>query len=73
MNGISANYLQDNNCWFYLVNLEVWWDKYMSLERRRCLYPSLNYFEHFNGRFTNQYKIVCSLVNGLRCRRLGEF
>ncbi|KAG5599911.1 hypothetical protein H5410_031281 [Solanum commersonii] len=29
--------------------------------------------EHFNGRFTNQYETVRSLLNGLRCRHLGEF
>ncbi|KAG5581599.1 hypothetical protein H5410_052226 [Solanum commersonii] len=33
----------------------------------------LTILEHFNGRFTNQYKIVRSLLNGLRCRYLGEF
>ncbi|WMV51037.1 hypothetical protein MTR67_044422 [Solanum verrucosum] len=33
----------------------------------------LTILEHFNGRFTNQYKTVRSLLNGLRCRHLGEF
>ncbi|KAG5577326.1 hypothetical protein H5410_057460 [Solanum commersonii] len=33
----------------------------------------LTILEHFNGRFTNQYEIVRSLLNGLRCRHLGEF
>ncbi|KAG5571194.1 hypothetical protein H5410_060960 [Solanum commersonii] len=29
--------------------------------------------EHFNGRFTNQYETVRSLLNALRYRHLGEF
>ncbi|KAG5599471.1 hypothetical protein H5410_030841 [Solanum commersonii] len=29
--------------------------------------------EHFSGRFTNQYETVHTLLNGLRCRTLGEF
>ncbi|KAG5616195.1 hypothetical protein H5410_016019 [Solanum commersonii] len=29
--------------------------------------------EHFSGRFTNQYETIRSLLNGLRCRHLGEF
>ncbi|KAG5594635.1 hypothetical protein H5410_035867 [Solanum commersonii] len=33
----------------------------------------LTILEHFNGRITNQYEIVRSLLNGLRCRHLGEF
>ncbi|KAG5572428.1 hypothetical protein H5410_062194 [Solanum commersonii] len=33
----------------------------------------LTILEHFNGRFTNQYETVFSLLNGLRCRHLGEF
>ncbi|KAG5585085.1 hypothetical protein H5410_045519 [Solanum commersonii] len=33
----------------------------------------LTILEHFNGRFTNQYETVCSLLNGLRCRHLGKF
>ncbi|KAG5628978.1 hypothetical protein H5410_000695 [Solanum commersonii] len=33
----------------------------------------LTILEHFNGRFTNQYETVRSLLNGLRCRNLGEF
>ncbi|XP_049347930.1 uncharacterized protein LOC125812495 [Solanum verrucosum] len=33
----------------------------------------LTILEHFNGRFTNQYEIVRTLLNGLRCRTLGEF
>ncbi|KAG5605132.1 hypothetical protein H5410_026624 [Solanum commersonii] len=33
----------------------------------------LTILEHFNGRFTNQYEIVHSLLNDLRCRTLGEF
>ncbi|KAH0634811.1 hypothetical protein KY284_037597 [Solanum tuberosum] len=33
----------------------------------------LTILEHFNGRFTNQYETVSSLLNGLRCRHLGEF
>uniref|UniRef100_M1DDN2 Zinc knuckle family protein n=1 Tax=Solanum tuberosum TaxID=4113 RepID=M1DDN2_SOLTU len=33
----------------------------------------LTILEHFNGRFTNQYETVRSLLNGLRCRHLGEF
>ncbi|KAG5619552.1 hypothetical protein H5410_004770 [Solanum commersonii] len=33
----------------------------------------LTILKHFNGRFTNQYETVRSLLNGLRCRHLGEF
>ncbi|KAG5610977.1 hypothetical protein H5410_022258 [Solanum commersonii] len=33
----------------------------------------LTILEHFSGRFTNQYEIIRSLLNGLRCRHLGEF
>nr|XP_016441398.1 PREDICTED: uncharacterized protein LOC107766994 [Nicotiana tabacum] len=33
----------------------------------------LTILEHFNGRFTNQHKIVSTLLNGLRCRTLSEF
>ncbi|KAG5569976.1 hypothetical protein H5410_059742 [Solanum commersonii] len=33
----------------------------------------LTILEHFNGRFTNQYETVRNLLNGLRCRHLGEF
>ncbi|XP_070040009.1 uncharacterized protein [Nicotiana tomentosiformis] len=33
----------------------------------------LTILEHFNGRFTNQYETVRTLLNGLRCRTLGEF
>ncbi|KAG5570679.1 hypothetical protein H5410_060445 [Solanum commersonii] len=33
----------------------------------------LTILEHFNGRSTNQYETVRSLLNGLRCRHLGEF
>ncbi|KAG5610983.1 hypothetical protein H5410_022264 [Solanum commersonii] len=33
----------------------------------------LTILEHFSGRFTNQYKTIRSLLNGLRCRHLGEF
>ncbi|KAG5580146.1 hypothetical protein H5410_050773 [Solanum commersonii] len=33
----------------------------------------LTILEHFSGRFTNQYETVRSLLNGLRCRHLGEF
>ncbi|KAG5609427.1 hypothetical protein H5410_020708 [Solanum commersonii] len=33
----------------------------------------LTILEHFNGRFTNHYETVRSLLNGLRCRHLGEF
>ncbi|KAG5601300.1 hypothetical protein H5410_032670 [Solanum commersonii] len=29
--------------------------------------------EHFSSRFTNQYETIRSLLNGLRCRHLGEF
>ncbi|XP_049364036.1 uncharacterized protein LOC125828746 [Solanum verrucosum] len=32
----------------------------------------LTILEHFNGRLTNQYETVRSLLNGLRCRHLGE-
>ncbi|KAG5579995.1 hypothetical protein H5410_050622 [Solanum commersonii] len=28
--------------------------------------------EHFSGRFTNQYETIRSLLNGFRCRHLGE-
>ncbi|KAG5590227.1 hypothetical protein H5410_040741 [Solanum commersonii] len=31
----------------------------------------LTILEHFNGRFTNQYETIRSLLNGLRCRHLG--
>ncbi|KAG5594629.1 hypothetical protein H5410_035861 [Solanum commersonii] len=33
----------------------------------------LTILEHFNGRFTNQYETIRSLLNGLRCRHLREF
>ncbi|KAG5575448.1 hypothetical protein H5410_055582 [Solanum commersonii] len=33
----------------------------------------LTILEHFNDRFTSQYEIVRTLLNGLRCRTLGEF
>ncbi|KAG5599214.1 hypothetical protein H5410_030584 [Solanum commersonii] len=33
----------------------------------------LTILEHFNGRFTNQYETVRTLLNGLCCRKLGEF
>ncbi|KAG5580828.1 hypothetical protein H5410_051455 [Solanum commersonii] len=33
----------------------------------------LTILEHFSGRFTNQYETIISLLNGLRCRHLGEF
>ncbi|WMV09102.1 hypothetical protein MTR67_002487 [Solanum verrucosum] len=33
----------------------------------------LTILEHFSGRFTNQYETVRTLLNGLRCRDLGEF
>ncbi|KAG5579693.1 hypothetical protein H5410_050320 [Solanum commersonii] len=33
----------------------------------------LTILEHFNGRFTNQYETVRSLLNGLRCRHFREF
>ncbi|KAG5584356.1 hypothetical protein H5410_044790 [Solanum commersonii] len=33
----------------------------------------LTILEHFSGRFTNQYETIRSLLNGLRCKHLGEF
>ncbi|WMV53120.1 hypothetical protein MTR67_046505, partial [Solanum verrucosum] len=33
----------------------------------------LTILEHFSGRFTNQFETIRSLLNGLRCRHLGEF
>ncbi|XP_075095419.1 uncharacterized protein LOC142173695 [Nicotiana tabacum] len=33
----------------------------------------LTILEHFNGRFTNQNETVHTLLNGLRCKTLGEF
>ncbi|KAG5590211.1 hypothetical protein H5410_040725 [Solanum commersonii] len=33
----------------------------------------LTILEHFNGKFTNQYETIHTLLNGLRCRTLGEF
>ncbi|KAG5609982.1 hypothetical protein H5410_021263 [Solanum commersonii] len=33
----------------------------------------LTILEHFSGRFTNQHEAIRSLLNGLRCRHLGEF
>ncbi|KAG5571696.1 hypothetical protein H5410_061462 [Solanum commersonii] len=33
----------------------------------------LTILEHFSGRFTNQCETIISLLNGLRCRHLGEF
>ncbi|KAG5623437.1 hypothetical protein H5410_008655 [Solanum commersonii] len=33
----------------------------------------LTILEHFSDRFTNQYETIRSLLNGLRCRHLGEF
>ncbi|KAG5570716.1 hypothetical protein H5410_060482, partial [Solanum commersonii] len=32
----------------------------------------LTILQHFSGRFTNQYETIRSLLNGLRCRHLGE-
>ncbi|KAG5579998.1 hypothetical protein H5410_050625 [Solanum commersonii] len=32
----------------------------------------LTILEHFSGRFTNQYETIRSLLNGFRCRHLGE-
>ncbi|KAG5590216.1 hypothetical protein H5410_040730 [Solanum commersonii] len=32
----------------------------------------LTILEHFSGRFTNQYEIIGSLLNGLRCRHLDR-
>ncbi|XP_075106865.1 uncharacterized protein LOC107791933 [Nicotiana tabacum] len=33
----------------------------------------LTILEHFNGRFTNQNETVRTLLNGLRCKTLGDF
>ncbi|XP_047266245.1 uncharacterized protein LOC107865634 [Capsicum annuum] len=33
----------------------------------------LTIIEHFGGRFTNQYENIRTLLNGLKCRHLGEF
>ncbi|KAG5584796.1 hypothetical protein H5410_045230 [Solanum commersonii] len=33
----------------------------------------LTILKYFSGRFTNQYETIRSLLNGLRCRHLGEF
>ncbi|WMV13414.1 hypothetical protein MTR67_006799 [Solanum verrucosum] len=33
----------------------------------------LTILEHFSVRFTNQYETIRTLLNGLRCRHLGEF
>ncbi|KAG5571813.1 hypothetical protein H5410_061579 [Solanum commersonii] len=33
----------------------------------------LTILEHFSGRFTNKYETIRYLLNGLRCRHLGEF
>ncbi|KAG5609787.1 hypothetical protein H5410_021068 [Solanum commersonii] len=33
----------------------------------------LTILEHFSDRFTNQYETIRSLLDGLRCRHLGEF
>ncbi|KAG5609121.1 hypothetical protein H5410_020402 [Solanum commersonii] len=33
----------------------------------------LTVLKHFSGKFTNQYETIRSLLNGLRCRHLGEF
>ncbi|KAG5599572.1 hypothetical protein H5410_030942 [Solanum commersonii] len=33
----------------------------------------LTILDHFSDRFTNQYETIRSLLNGLRCRHLGEF
>ncbi|KAG5630339.1 hypothetical protein H5410_002056, partial [Solanum commersonii] len=41
--------------------------------RRRIYTLVLTILEHFSGRFTNQYETIRSLLNGLRCRHLGEF
>ncbi|KAG5605485.1 hypothetical protein H5410_026977 [Solanum commersonii] len=48
----------------------------MALVRKRAdvVYTLvLTILEHFNGRFTNQYEIVHTLLNDLHCRHLGEF
>ncbi|KAG5602713.1 hypothetical protein H5410_034083 [Solanum commersonii] len=45
-----------------------------STKRMRRLYTLiLTILEHFSGRFTNQYETIRSLLNGLKCRHLGEF
>ncbi|XP_047270526.1 uncharacterized protein LOC124899622, partial [Capsicum annuum] len=33
----------------------------------------LTIIEHFGGRFTNQYENIRTLLNGLKCKHLGEF
>ncbi|KAG5598934.1 hypothetical protein H5410_030304 [Solanum commersonii] len=63
--------------------LRGWWDNYMRVDnlgfalvknREDAVYTLvLTILEHFSGRFTNQYETVRSLLNGLRCRHLGEF
>ncbi|KAG5590642.1 hypothetical protein H5410_041156 [Solanum commersonii] len=56
-----------------------WWDNYMSMEQKADVINTtsdcegVDNLEHFNGRFTNQYEIVCTLLNGLCCRTWGEF
>ncbi|KAG5590576.1 hypothetical protein H5410_041090 [Solanum commersonii] len=57
--------------------LRGWWDKYMSTEAKAIVINAkasnkdavytliLTILEHFNGRFTNQYETVRSLLNGL--------
>ncbi|XP_015160676.1 uncharacterized protein [Solanum tuberosum] len=70
----------------FIGQLRGWWDNYMSLEAKVAVLNAkavnredvvytlvLTILEHFNGRFTNQYETVRSLLNGLRSRHLGEF
>ncbi|KAG5580026.1 hypothetical protein H5410_050653 [Solanum commersonii] len=63
--------------------LRGWWDNYMPptpssfalvQNREDAVYTLiLTILEHFSGRFTNQYETIRSLLNGLKCRHLGEF
>ncbi|XP_047263645.1 uncharacterized protein LOC124896150 [Capsicum annuum] len=46
----------------------------LPMDREDVVYTlMLTIIEHYGGRFTNQYENTRTLLNGLRCRTLGEF
>ncbi|KAG5605639.1 hypothetical protein H5410_027131 [Solanum commersonii] len=64
--------------------LRGWWDNYMSMEAKAAVINTKAATEGVDNlgfalvknrktRFTNQYETIRSLLNGLRCRHLGEF
>ncbi|KAG5611881.1 hypothetical protein H5410_023162 [Solanum commersonii] len=76
VNNIDVTISQDDYRGFY-PQLRGWWDNYMPSDCTKkedaCIRFILTILEHFSGRFTNQYETIRSLLNGLKCRHLGEF